>query len=92
MQASRPRHLPFTECMLHSSVVFVAHLQAHPWYRTDLPAGVTSMNEECLKLKGFTAGHQTEEEIRTIIREAMKGPNNSNGFFQDAFDEEIEFR
>ena len=50
------------------------------------------MNEECLKLRGFTAGHQTEEEIRSIIREAMQGPNNSNGFFQDAFDEEIAFR
>ena len=85
-------HLPLKNRMLHSSVLFVARLQAHPWYRTDLPAGVTSMNEECLKLKGFTAGHQTEEEIRSIIREAMRGPNNSNGFFQDAFDEEIEFR
>ncbi len=40
-------------------------------YTKDLPAGVTRMNDECLKLKDHTAGYQTVEDIQRVVTEAI---------------------
>jgi hypothetical protein len=42
-------------------------------YTKDLPAGVTRMNDECLKLKDHTAGYQTVEDIQRVVTEAIGG-------------------
>ena len=40
-------------------------------YTKDLPAGVTRMNDECLKLKDHTAGYQNEDDIRAVVAQAI---------------------
>ena len=49
----------------------IQQIQEHPWYLKDLPPGVIKMNDECLKLKDHSAGHQTEDEIYSIVMQAI---------------------
>jgi len=58
----------------------IEQIQAHPWYQVDLPPGVTSMNEQCLALRGQSAGLQTEEEIQEVVMAAIgKGGGGAAG-------------
>lgn len=68
----------------------VAQVRAHAWCAQDLPPGVAHMNQECLQLRGNTAGHQTHEEIEHIVQQAMAEPPEFDFGAYDLPDQEQE--
>ena len=44
----------------------------HPWFNKDLPPGVKQMNDN---MRMPPTGSQTEEEVRGVVTEAQKNPN-----------------
>lgn len=64
-------------------------IQAHPWYAQGLPAGVASMNEACLALRGQTAGLQSEADIQRVVLEAI-GPAGGGTTYDAIIDEALE--
>ena len=49
----------------------IQEIQKHPWYLKDLPPGVIQMNNECLKLRNYSSGFQTNDEIQSIVMQAI---------------------
>ena len=68
----------------------VEQIQAHPWYATDLPPGVTSMNEQCLALRGQSAGAQSESEIQRVVMQAIGARAAADDDVDDYIDEALE--
>ena len=64
-------------------------IQAHPWYQKDLPPGVTSMNEQCLALRGQSAGLQSESDIQRVVMQAI-GTRAGGDAYDDYIDEALE--
>ena len=67
----------------------IADIQAHPWYQKDLPPGVTSMNEQCLALRGQSAGLQSESDIQRVVMQAI-GTRAGGDAYDDYIDEALE--
>lgn len=61
----------------------IQQIQQHPWYLKDLPKGVIQMNNECLKLKDHSSGFQTEEEIQSIVMQAIGTSHVQDDDFDD---------
>ena len=59
-----------------SKRISIQQLQDHPWYMKDLPPGVKEMNDN---MRMPPAGSQSEEEIRSVVREAQGAPGGSAG-------------
>jgi serine/threonine-protein kinase SRK2 len=73
----------------------IEQIQAHPWYTTDLPPGVTSMNEQCLALRGQSAGTQSEAEIQRVVMQAIgaraeAGDDDVDEYIDEALEEDFE--
>lgn len=59
-----------------SKRITIQQLQDHPWYMKDLPPGVKEMNDN---MRMPPAGSQSEEEIRSVVREAQGAPGGPAG-------------
>lgn len=68
--------------------ISIPELQDHPWYMKDLPPGVKEMNDN---IRLPPAGTQTEEEIRSVVREAQSGSHlNPSGWEDDYIDDTMD--
>lgn len=63
-------------------------IQAHPWFRANLPGDALSMNDHCLANNDYS-GVQSVESIQAILRSAQAPPARNNFFDEDASYEDI---
>ncbi|KAK9810565.1 hypothetical protein WJX73_001103 [Symbiochloris irregularis] len=68
----------------------IPQLQQHPWYKQDLPPGLESFNDQCLRQQQRTLnGPSNIEKVREIVREAKRSGRPSNSSFLDDLDEDL---